>query len=59
MLESLLPDARYNVHISKLKLRNADVVRRPRPVSYHGTMPPPPVQPLIPPVPVEPRRMPD
>ena len=53
VLESLLPDAKYDVHISKLKLRNAE--RRPRPVSFHGTMPPPPVQPLIPPVPVEPR----
>ncbi len=57
VLESLLPDARYDVHISKLKLRNAE--RRPRPVSYHGTMSPPPVQPLIPPVPVEPRLMPN
>jgi hypothetical protein len=55
VLESLLPDAKYDVHISKLKLRNAE--RRPRPVSFHGTMPPPPVQPLIPPVPVEPRPM--
>jgi hypothetical protein len=53
VLESLLPEAKYDVHISKLKLRNAE--RRPRPVSFHGTMPPPPVQPLIPPVPVEPR----
>jgi hypothetical protein len=57
VLESLLPDARYDVHVSKLKLRNAE--RRPRPVSFHGTMPPPPVQPLVqqlvPPVPVEPR----
>ena len=57
VLESLLPDARYDVHTSKLKLRNSE--RRPRPVSFHGTMPPPPVQPLIPPVPVEPQRMPD
>jgi hypothetical protein len=57
VLESLLPDARYDVHISKLKLR--DVVRRPRPVSFHGPLPTPPVQPLIPPVPVEPRPMPD
>jgi hypothetical protein len=40
-----------------MKLRNAE--RRPRPVSYHGTMPPPPIQPLIPPVPVEPRPTPD
>jgi len=57
VLESLLPEARYDVHVSKLKLRNAE--RRPRPVSYHGTMPTPPIQPLIPLVPVEPRRMPD
>jgi len=57
VLESLLPDARYDVHISKLKLRNVE--RRPRPVSYRGTMPSPPVQPLIPPVPIEPRPMPD
>ena len=57
VLESLLPDARYDVHVSKLKLRNAE--HRPRPVSFHGTMPPPPVPQLVPPVPVEPRRMPD
>jgi hypothetical protein len=57
VLESLLPDAHYDVHISKMKLR--DAVRRPRPVSFHGPLPTPPVQPLIPPVPVEPRPMPD
>jgi hypothetical protein len=52
VLESLLPNSRYDVHISKLKLRNME--RRPRPMSYHGPLPPPPVQPLVPPVPVEP-----
>jgi hypothetical protein len=57
VLESLLPDARYDVHTSKLKLR--DVMRRPRPVSFHGPLPTPPVQPLIPPVPIEPRPMPE
>jgi hypothetical protein len=57
VLESLLADAKYDVHISKLKLR--DVMRRPRPVSFHGPLPTPPVQPLIPPVPIEPRPMPE
>jgi hypothetical protein len=57
VLESLLADAKYDVHISKMKLR--DVVRRPRPVSFHGPLPTPPVQPFIPPVPIEPRPMPD
>jgi hypothetical protein len=57
VLESLLPDAKYDVHISKLKLRNVE--RRPRPMSYYRPLPSPPIQPLIPPVPVEPRPMPD
>jgi hypothetical protein len=47
VLESLLPDAKYDVHISKLKVRNVE--RRPRPISYRPVPPP-----IIPPVPVEP-----
>jgi hypothetical protein len=50
VLESLLPDAKYDVHISKLKVRNVE--RRPRPISYRPLPPVPP--PIIPPVPVEP-----
>jgi hypothetical protein len=58
VLESLLPDAKYDVHISKLKLR--DVERRVRPIgSIHGMPPPPGPRPLIPPVPVERRPMPE
>jgi hypothetical protein len=58
VLESLLPDAKYDVHISKLKLR--EVERRVRPMGLIHEMPPPPgLQPLIPPVPVERRPMPD
>jgi hypothetical protein len=49
VLESLLPDAKYDVHISKLKVRNVE--RRPRPISYRPAPVPPPI---IPPVPVEP-----
>jgi len=52
-LESLLPDAKYDVHISKLKVRTVE--RPPRPIGYR---PPPPLRPvpppIIPPVPVEP-----
>lgn len=50
VLESLLPDAKYDVHISKLKVRNVE--HRPRPISYRPAPPLPP--PIIPPVPVEP-----
>ncbi len=54
VLESLLPEARGDVHISKLKLR--DVARRVHPMgAIHGF--PMPIQPIrppgIPPVPVE------
>ncbi|HEV2448632.1 MAG TPA: DUF6569 family protein [Candidatus Sulfopaludibacter sp.] len=53
VLESLLPDAKGEVHISKLKLRNAEMRSR-----HEGWVHPMPVQPirppLIPPVPVEP-----
>jgi hypothetical protein len=59
VLESLLPDAKYDVHISKLKVRNVE--RRPRPISYHGLPPVPPslVPPVpVPPVPVEPLSIP-
>jgi hypothetical protein len=52
MLESLLPDAKYNVHISKLKVRNAE--RPPRPIGYRPVPPRPLPPPIIPPVPVEP-----
>ncbi len=58
VLESLLPDAKYDVHISKLKLR--DVERRVRPMGMIHPMPSGPgLQPPIPPVPVERRPMPD
>lgn len=53
VLESLLPEAKGEVHISKLKLRNAEVGSR-----HEGWVHPMPVQPIrppvIPPVPVEP-----
>ncbi len=55
VLESLLPDAKYDVHISKLKVRNVE--HRPHPISYHG-LPPVPPRPIIPPVPVEPLAVP-
>jgi len=51
VLESLLPDAKGEVHMSKLKLR--DTERRVHPMgSIHGPIPIRP--PVIPPVPVEP-----
>ena len=54
VLESLLPDAKGNVHISKLKLRNVE--HRPLPIGVHPhPMPVQPIRPpLTPPVPVEP-----
>ena len=52
VLESLLPDATGDVHISKLKLRDMD--RRMHPMGMYDRMPPPPLRPpMIPPVPVE------
>jgi hypothetical protein len=55
VLESFLPDAKGDVHISKLKLRNVE--HRPRPIGLNPRpMPAQPIRPpLIPPVPVEPR----
>jgi len=56
VLESLLPDFRGDVHISKLKLR--DVERRMRPMGFiPGPIPIRP--PLIPPVPIQPVPMPE
>ncbi len=58
VLESLLPDAKGDVHISKLKLRNVE--RRVYPMGMYQPMPGKPVRPPgIPPVPVEPRPMPE
>jgi hypothetical protein len=51
VLESLLPDAKGDVHVSKLKLRNVDRRMHPMGAIHGGPMPIPP--PLIPPVPVE------
>jgi hypothetical protein len=52
VLESLLPNASGEVHISKLKLR--DVERRMYPMGGYRRVPPPPIRPpMIPPVPVE------
>ena len=51
VLESLLPDAKGDVHISKLKLRNVD--RREYPMGLHHPVPTPVRPPMIPPVPVE------
>jgi hypothetical protein len=51
VLESLLPDAGGEVHISKLKLRNAE--HGPFPVGGFRRVPTPMRPPLIPPVPVE------
>lgn len=48
VLESLLPDAKYDVHISKLRVRNVESVR---PLVLH----PMPHPPLPPPVPIEPQ----
>ncbi len=53
VLESLLPDAHYDVHLSKLKLRNAER----RGMNYYVPIPPPLRPPLTPPVPVEPHPM--
>ena len=53
VLESLLPDAKYDVHISKLKVRNVE--HRPRPIGYRPMPPRPLPPPIIPPVPVEPQ----
>jgi hypothetical protein len=55
VLESLLPDAKYDVHTSKLKVRN---VERPHPIGYRPVPPRPLPPPIIPPVPVEPPTMP-
>jgi len=53
VLESLLPDAKGEVHVSKLKVRGEE--RRPRPVGMVHPMPIQPIRPpLVPPVPVEP-----
>jgi hypothetical protein len=56
VLESLLPEAKGDVHISKLKLRSPE--RRVHPMSFHGPIP---IQPIGPPgpVPVEPPAMPE
>jgi hypothetical protein len=51
VLESLLPDAKGDVHISKLRLRNADRWMHPMGAIHGGPMPMRP--PRIPPVPVE------
>ncbi len=53
VLESLLPEARGEVHISKLKLRNSEVRSR-----HEGWVHPMPIQPIRPPIipaPVEPQ----
>jgi hypothetical protein len=53
ILESLLPDAKGEVHISKLKLRNVE--HRGHLMDMYRPMPIQPIgPPLIPPVPVEP-----
>ncbi len=57
VLESLLPDAKGDVHVSKLKLRNVD--RRGYPMGVVHPMPVPIRPPMIPPVPVEPRVVPE
>ena len=51
VLESLLPDAKGDVHVSKLKLRNVD--RRAYPMGLGHPTPAPIHPPMIPPVPVE------
>lgn len=51
VLESLLPNAGGEVHISKLKLRNVE--HRPYPIGGFRRIPPPVRPPVIPPVPVE------
>jgi hypothetical protein len=54
VLESLLPEAKGDVHISKLKLRSVE--RRAHPMSFFHPMPIQPIgPPEPPPVPVEPR----
>ena len=54
VLESLLPEAKGDVHISKLKLRSVE--RRAHPMSFFHPMPIQPIGPPgPPPVPVEPR----
>ncbi len=53
VLESLLPDAKGEVHMSKLRLRDSD--RRPHPESWYHPMPVQPIRPPgVPPVPIEP-----
>jgi hypothetical protein len=51
VLESLLPDAKGDVHVSKLKLRNVESRMHPMGAIHGGPMPIRP--PVIPPVPVE------
>ncbi len=59
VLESLLPDAKYDVHISKLKLRESDRRAFPGPIRGPIGGPIRPIRPpVIPPVPVEPQPMP-
>jgi hypothetical protein len=57
VLESLLPDSKGDVHISKLKLRSAERRMHPLGVIHGGPMPIRP--PVIPPVPVEPPSKPE